>query len=269
MSRRPLFIERVYARALLLYPSQFSRAYSEPMRQSLHDAITDLRNDPHRALLPFCCFIVVDLVTSAIKERLSVMPATLGRRPILFHALTVAFVITLLGGFAMIFSQQLLRRGADQPQTQMVNDAAALLSGGARPEDVIPSARIDVQHSLEPFLFFYDAQGKPQAGSGTLQNAIPSPPPGVFEFVRAHGSEKLTWQPRPDVRIASVVRRVEGPHPGFILAGRSLREVEQQEINLYRLSLALWFVLMCVLAAAAWLLARVQKTPTPPSGQPA
>ena len=162
-----------------------------------------------------------------------------------------------------------MRRGADQPQTQMVNDAASLLANGQRPEDVILPAHIDLQHSLEPFLFFYDEQGKPQAGSGTLQNAIPTPPPGVFDYVRAHGSETLTWQPRPDVRIASVVRRVDGPHPGFILAGRSLREVEQQESNLYQLSFALWLVLMCVLAGAAWLLSRVQQAPTPPSAQPA
>ncbi len=265
MSRPPLFIERVYAHALVLYPSQFRRAYSEPLRQSLHDAITDIRIDPHRTLISLCWFIAVDLVTSAIKERLSVMPATLARRPIFFHAVTVAAIISLLGGFAMYFSQQLLRRGADQPQTQMVNDAASLMANGQRPEDVIPPTHIDLQHSLEPFLFFYDEQGKPQAGSGTLQNAIPTPPPGVFDFVRAHGSEALTWQPRPDVRIASVVRRVEGPHPGFILAGRSLREVEQQESNLYHLSFALWAVLMCVVAAAAWLLSRA----TPPPAQKA
>src|SRR5450631_938999 len=269
MSRLPLFFERIYARALVLYPSHFRRAYSEPLRQSLHDAITDVHDHPHRTLLPLCWFIVVDLVTSAIKERVSVMPGTLARRPILFHALTVALIISLLGGFAMIFSQQLLRRGADQPQTQMANDAASLLSNGQRPEDVIPAAHLDLQHSLAPFLFFYDAQGKPQAGSGTLQNAIPAPPPGVFEYVRTHGSETVTWQPRPDVRIASVVRRVDGPHPGFILAGRSLREVEQQESNLYQLSFVLWLVLMCVVAGAALLLSRVQQTQALPPAQPA
>jgi hypothetical protein len=38
----------------------------------------------------------------------------------------------------------------------------------------------------------------------------------------------VTWQPRRGVRIASVVMRVQGSQPGFVLAGRNMREVESR-----------------------------------------
>ncbi|MFL6464517.1 MAG: hypothetical protein ACJ73N_08945 [Bryobacteraceae bacterium] len=37
---------------------------------------------------------------------------------------------------------------------------------------------------------------------GYLDQAVPVPPPGVFDYLRSHGSNKFTWQPRRDVRIA-------------------------------------------------------------------
>ncbi len=38
----------------------------------------------------------------------------------------------------------------------------------------------------------------------------------------------MTWQPERRVRIATVVVRYEGRESGFVLAGRSLREVEER-----------------------------------------
>ena len=55
---------------------------------------------------------------------------------------------------------------------------------------------------------------------------IPRPPHGVLEYVRDHGEERVTWQPERRVRIAAVVVRYEGKGSGFVLAGRSLREIE-------------------------------------------
>jgi hypothetical protein len=62
-----------------------------------------------------------------------------------------------------------------------------------------------------------------------LNGNIPTLPSGVFNNVRQRGEERLSWQPvrgPGGVRIAAVVQRVNGAHPGFVLAGRNMREVE-------------------------------------------
>ena len=39
------------------------------------------------------------------------------------------------------------------------------------------------------------------------------------------GEDRLTWQPEPGVRSATVVVHYQGAQAGFVMAGRSLREV--------------------------------------------
>ncbi len=125
--------------------------------------------------------------------------------------------------------QQALRTGADDPQIQLAEDAALALEGGAPATSVIPAARVDAGRSLAPFVIVYDASGVPTAGNGTLNGRLPSPPAGVFQFVREHGEERVTWMPDRTVRFAAVVRLIPGNGGGFVLAARSLREVEGRE----------------------------------------
>jgi hypothetical protein len=128
--------------------------------------------------------------------------------------------------------QQALRESANDPQIQMAEDAAASFASGTVPQSLAPAATIDISRSLAPFLIFYDDSGKVLASSASLHSEMPSPPPGVFDYVRQHAEERVTWQPEPGVRIASVIIRVGGPQYGFVLAGRSLREVEKREARL-------------------------------------
>jgi hypothetical protein len=96
--------------------------------------------------------------------------------------------------------------------------------------------------------------------NGFLDQAIPTPPRGVFNYLRSHAIDKFTWQPRRGVRIATVARRIDGPHPGFVLVGRSLTLVENQEGLLYHATFIGWFVLVGLLCAGAALLSRVQSS---------
>ena len=138
--------------------------------------------------------------------------------------------------------QQAHRTSANDPQIQLAEDAVRALEGGASVESVLPQTRVDLERGLAPFVVVYDGQGQPLAGSGTLRGQLPSPPRGVFEFVRAHGEERVTLQPERGVRIASVVRRANASSAGYVLVGRSLREVEERESQLR---------LLCALALAA------------------
>jgi hypothetical protein len=180
------------------------------------------------------------------------------RRPIVFHAVTLGLILSFLGGLAAATFQGLLRSGADQPQLQMVDSYVSQMSSGQKPGDVLPPGRVDLQQSLEPFAIFYNDQGEPVSSTGYLNQAIPVPPLGVFNYVRSHSRDKITWQPQRDVRVAAALGRVGGPNPGFVLVGRSLRAVEQQESVFRRMTFTAWFILVALLAGGGFFLDRAQ-----------
>ena len=99
--------------------------------------------------------------------------------------------------------------------------------------------------------------------TGYLNQAIPAPPHGVFDYLRTHHTDTVSWQPQPNVRIAAVMQRVSGPNPGFLLAGRSLRIVEEQESLFWRMVFIGWFFLVFLLIAGAALLGRAQRQGKP------
>jgi hypothetical protein len=246
----------LYRGALVLYPPRLRFKYREQMLQTLCDAYRDRRSPA-----PLFWFrVYTDLAQSSFTERLNIMRDFIFKAPIAIHTAVLAVVLTLLGGAAAITMQQMLRRGANQPQIDMAQWYAGEISAGEEPGNVIPPGYVDLERSLQPFVIFYDEQGRPGPGTGYLDQSVPTPPSGVFDFVRRHGSENVTWQPRPGVRIASVIRHVNSKTNGFILTGRSLRLVEEQESLLRRMVLGGWVAIMLLLIAGASLLNRAQRT---------
>src|ERR1700692_1887141 len=105
--------------------------------------------------------------------------------------------------------------------------------------------------SRAPFVIAYNDQGHPLASQAKLNGGIPAPPPGVFDYVRQHGEERVSWQPIlgkvRGVRIAAVVERVGGAHPGFVLAGRSLREVEDRIADVQEMAGLTWIGMLALI----------------------
>lgn len=255
MKRLPLPMLWLYRGALVMYPLRLRFEYREQMLQTVRDAYHDRRiSAPH-----FWFRVYRDLLQSSFTERFHMMRDLIFKTPIAFHTAALALVLTLLGGMAAITMQQMLRRGANQPQIDMAQWYAGEINAGEAPANVIPPGYVDLERSLQPFVIFYDEHGKPGPATGYLDQNVPVPPSGVFDFVRSHGSENVTWQPRPGVRIASVIQRVNKT-PGFILAGRSLRLVEEQESLLWRMVMGGWIVVMALLIGGASLLSRAQRT---------
>lgn len=158
-----------------------------------------------------------------------------------------AVVVTAFCALAYLTVQQALRQGANDPQIQMAEDAAATLDAGARSESVVPNQQVEISKSLAPFLVVYDTTGKPVASSGVLDGHAPNYPMGALEAAKQSGENRVTWQPREGVRIASVVVPF---NQGYMMAGRNMREVEAREAQTETIAAASWVATMAAVLVA-------------------
>jgi len=164
------------------------------------------------------------------------------------HWLPLAVAATVLAGTAFVIGQQILRTGADDPQVEMAEDAAARLQAGAAPSVVIPSAQTEIAASLAPWLIVYGPDRKLLAGSALLDGKPAEYPTSVFANAPPGGSaDQVTWQPRSGIRAATVVVGFRG---GWVVAGRSLRMVEQREDHVGQLAIAGWLAALAATAVA-------------------
>jgi len=115
-------------------------------------------------------------------------------------------VITIVFGTLYSAVQHSLRASANDPQIQYAQDFASLLSGGMQaPEGIGTTTPIDIGESLAPYTIVYDAEGKPIGSTGIIEGKIPTPPRGVFAYVRERGEDRITWEPKRGIRSAIVV----------------------------------------------------------------
>ncbi len=178
---------------------------------------------------------------------------------ILKNWLIVALITTAFCGLVYVTEQQMLRQGANDPQVQMAEDIASALRNGESAASVMPSKSVDLVSSLAPFVILFNDQGTQTASSAQLHGQSPALPGGVLDYARGHGENRLTWQPEPGVRIAAVVTSYKGANPGFVLVGRSMREVEKRIDQIGLLCAITWLVTLglalIILAAGEFLLA--------------
>ena len=165
-------------------------------------------------------FVIKSLVVKYAKRH-TIIPAT------------IIVVLTIVFGTTYAVSHQILRQGADDPQIQMAYDTAAALGRGASAAAIIGSSRqTDLKESLATFTIIYDDQNRVLASSAAINGLPPSLPSGVFNYVKNHNEDRFTWAPQKDVRLAAVMVRVQGRATGFVLVGRSLKEIEKRETAL-------------------------------------
>jgi hypothetical protein len=176
--------------------------------------------------------------------------------------LPLAIAITLLCGLIYATVQQNYRMSANDPQIQAAEDAARALSAGANPQNIVPQYQTDIAASLSPYLMLFSDQGQVLVSSAILNGEVPTVPSGVFDYARQHGETRVTWQPQKGVRSAIVVHRVQnasGTNMGFVLVGRSLREVEVREDNLLKMVGLGWIVTLVIVFVAILAIVFLQK----------
>ncbi|MDQ6648846.1 MAG: hypothetical protein M3Z02_01805 [Actinomycetota bacterium] len=186
--------------------------------------------------------------------------------------LPAATAATVCAALVYAAGQHTLRASANDPQTQVADDAAAQLDAGVPLGRVVAGPPVDLARSLAGSVTVVDDGGAILASTGQLEGRQVRPPLGTLRAAGTAGRQVVTWQPRPSVRQAAVIVAYRGPEgSGTVVAARSLRLVEQRESELGQLVGVGWLLALAAAAAAALLCARwwVPGDPGAGSWQPA
>ncbi len=178
-------------------------------------------------------------------------------KAIVKYWLILAIVVTGLSWLIYAVVQQDIRQSANDPQIQLAEDSATKLADGQSIQEVVPEEKVDIAKSLAPYIIVFDSSGKPVASSAQLNGQTPTIPVGVFASVRQNGEDRITWQPQSGVRSAVVVTQFKGSSSGFVLAGRSLREVEKREDFMMQIVFAGWISMLLVTLLATVIIVKV------------
>ncbi len=181
--------------------------------------------------------------------------------------LPFAALITFVCLLSYLLVQQDFRMTANDPQIEVAEDVAQALGNGISPQDIVPPGQvINIATSLDPFIIIFDASGKVLASSATLNGKTPAVPRGVFASLQRYGIDgaqnRFTWEPAFGVRSAAVVTDFSGStssSTGFVLAGRSLREVEIREDNVLHLAIFAWLAGLIAMFVIVWATVEIYK----------
>ncbi|HVX92652.1 MAG TPA: hypothetical protein VHA74_00895 [Candidatus Dojkabacteria bacterium] len=164
------------------------------------------------------------------------------------YVLIIVFVeILLLGVFGTIYAsvQHALRSYANDPQTQIAMDAVEDMKTGRMSAPNMSGNSIDITKSLAPFYIVYNKDKQITSSTALLNGTTPTVPQGVLDYAKEHGEDRITWEPQDGVRIATIVQYYKDKNEGFVVVGRSLKEVEIREASVLYLSM-LGFILTSV-----------------------
>ncbi len=159
-------------------------------------------------------------------------------------------------------AQQSARLGADDLPLTTAQTAQKLLESGEQPSDVVPSLKTDLGSDSSVFTIVTDSSQHVLASSATLNGQTPLPPSGVFDYTKAHSTDRVTWQPQSGVRVATrIVTYGTGDNAGFIITGQSLKQAEKRIETYGALAFTAWVALLTWVSFILFLL------PTPTSSK--
>ncbi len=157
-------------------------------------------------------------------------PGKIHIQSILISWLPVAFIVILLGIFTYLVGQQILRQSANDPQIELSETVANSLSKAEKPN--VPSNKVEISKSLGLYVMIYNSQKKLLYSTALLYGKNIKFPLGVLSSAQKTGQSRVTWQPAPGVRQATVTTYFHGRQSGYVVVGKSLRETEKRIDNL-------------------------------------
>ena len=170
-------------------------------------------------------------------------------RRVLARWIPLAALASALTIVVYLAAQQTGRQLANDPQIQVARDVRDALNAGGSVQSVMPPNGLELTRSLAPWMTVLDSSGKVIASSATLNGQSASLPSGVIDNVRVDGEERVTWQPQPGVRMATVTMRTTNTPLRFVTVGRSLSETEQRIAQFRNLLFLCWIATLLGLLA--------------------
>jgi len=158
-----------------------------------------------------------------------------------------ALLVTTIFGSIYAVVQQVERQGANDAPLRLTSQLASTTESTGISADVGAGSRVDLAKSLALFSIVFDSTGTAVSGTGYLDGALATLPRGVIDAARAHGEDRVSWEPRPGLRFAIVAVSAGAD---VIVAGQSLAPSESRTDSLGTLLLAAWFGTTALLAAA-------------------
>jgi hypothetical protein len=138
-----------------------------------------------------------------------------------------ALLLTAVGVVVYGVGQQAARRAVDDVPRALLEQARDRLSAGVAPATAVGGPTVDLSTSGAPFLLVYDSGHHLVASTATIAGAVPNLPPGVLDDAVARGEDRVSWQPRANVREAVVATPWRSPTAQrVVVAGASLAATE-------------------------------------------
>lgn len=161
----------------------------------------------------------------------------------------VVAVISIFFSTIYAASQFILRSSANDPQIQLAQDAASLLNDGSTLASVI-TPKINVATSLTPVVIVYNQSGH-TVGTAAFAGQLPirDIPLGVLKAASS-SYNAVTWEPESNIRLAAVA--VKANH-FYVVSARSLREVENRESTVFKITSLGWLITLLIIAVAYFL----------------
>jgi len=147
--------------------------------------------------------------------------------------------------FATIYTvtQQTQRDDANYPQIQIAEDDAQSLNQGIKPT-TLTEGHVNLSSSLAPFTIIYDKLCLVVSSSGFLYGEPPEAPIGILKAANNSAYHSVTWQLNKNLRVAAVTTSANNY---YVLSGRSLKVIEQNENHSFYISLLGGFLSVLVL----------------------
>lgn len=180
-------------------------------------------------------------------------------RSVFFPHAAAAVLVT--GVILLVYAtmQQQYRTAANDPQLQIARDAVTALKQGKPATAIIPADTVDMEKSLATCIQVYNTGGKQVASNGYIGAKPPVVAAGVLNKAKAEGEYAVSWQPTPAVRTSAVIAYTGGSQGSYVLAARSLEEVEKRISALVKMIFMCWLLCMCVICAHGLLQAYLRR----------
>ena len=167
--------------------------------------------------------------------------------------LPVALAATVLFLTIYFVMEQNYRSNANDPQIQMAQDEANNLNT-TQGTGFSYGQNVDLSKTLATFNVIYDNNGKlitPTVANG----ASATLPSGVASYAKKHGEDIFTWNIN-NTRIAAVVEKFDR---GYVLVGRSLKEIDKRIGQMAGLVFIFWLISLVVLYGSGYFLQKNRK----------